>query len=53
MNLTLSYNIKGLSINKTLDTIMLAKSSFYKFIRTTKLVNLSNGSNSGSINFSV
>ena len=48
MNLTLSYNIKGLSINKALDTIMLAKSSFYKFIRTTKLVNLSNGSNSSN-----
>ena len=48
MNLTLSYNIKGLSINKTLDTIMLAKSSFYKFIRTTKLVNLPNGSNSSN-----
>ena len=48
MNLTLSYNIKGLSINKALDTIMLAKSSFYKFIRTTKLVNLPNGSNSSN-----
>lgn len=48
MNLTLSYNIKGLSINKALDTIMLAKSSFYKFIRTTKLVILSNGSNSSN-----
>ena len=48
MNLTLSYNIKGLSINKALDTIMLAKSSFYKFIRTTKLVILSNDSNSSN-----
>jgi len=48
VNLTLSYNIKGLSINKALDTIMLAKSSFYKFIRTTKLVILSNGSNSSN-----
>ena len=48
MNLTLSYNIKELSINKALDTIMLAKSSFYKFIRTTKLVILSNGSNSSN-----
>ena len=48
MNLTLSYNIKELSINKALDTIMLAKSSFYKFIRTTKLVILSNDSNSSN-----
>jgi putative transposase len=48
VNLTLSYNIKGLSINKALDTIMLAKSSFYKFIRTTKLVILSNDSNSSN-----
>jgi len=33
VNLTLSYNIKGLSINKALKTIMLAKSSFYKIIK--------------------
>lgn len=48
MNITLSYNIKGLSINKALDTIMLAKSSFYKFIRIAKSVNSADDSNSSN-----
>jgi len=48
VNITLSYNIKGLSINKALDTIMLAKSSFYKFIRIAKSVNSADDSNSSN-----
>jgi len=39
MELTLSYNKKGLSITKALKTIMIPKSSFFKIIRMVKSAN--------------